>query len=299
MSVEAVYGTPPRDLAEIAAGTAQTSPLIPGSTAIEALEPGSLNRITVLAPPGALERRYVLAQALRALKAGGELLALAPKDKGGSRLGQELKAFGCDVEESGKRHHRICLTKRPKQPAGLDEAIAAGAPRQVEGLGWTQPGVFSWDRIDPGTRLLLERLPKLTGAGADFGCGNGHLASQILQSPGVASLALVDSDRRAIDCARRNLADPRASFAWADVRTLEFADLDFVVMNPPFHDGGSEDRALGQAFIVAAAKALKKGGACWLVANRHLPYEAPLKEQFKRAKLVVESRGFKIYEAHR
>jgi 16S rRNA (guanine1207-N2)-methyltransferase len=83
------------------------------------------------------------------------------------------------------------------------------------------------------------------------------------------------------------------------VRSSELADLDFVVMNPPFHDGGAEDRALGQAFIVAAAKSLKKAGVCWLVANRHLPYEAPLKEHFKRTRLVVESRGFKVYEATR
>jgi 16S rRNA (guanine1207-N2)-methyltransferase len=299
MSTEAVYGIPSRELAEVAAGAVQTSPLIPDSQAIETLGEGSLKRMTILAPPGAIERRYVLARALRALSSEGQLLAMAPKDKGGSRLGQELKAFGCLVEENGKRHHRICLTTRPRELAGVDEAIAAGEPRLIEGLGWTQPGVFSWDRIDPGSKLLMERLPRLSGAGADFGCGIGLLAGQILQSAAVTSLALVDSDRRAIDCARRNVADPRASFAWADVRGSELSHLDFVVMNPPFHDGGAEDRALGQAFIGAAAKALKKGGACWLVANRHLPYEAPLADHFKRAKLVVEARGFKVYEAHR
>ena len=33
-------------------------------------------------------------------------------------------------------------------------------------------------------------------------------------------------------------------------------DLDFVVMNPPFHDGGTEDRSLGEAFIRRAAAVL-------------------------------------------
>ena len=52
-------------------------------------------------------------------------------------------------------------------------------------------------------------------------------------------------------------------------------------MNPPFHDGGTEDQALGQAFIRRAAEALRPGGTLWLVANRHLPYEATLSAAFK------------------
>ena len=38
---------------------------------------------------GTLERRYALALILRALKPGAPLTALAPKEKGGSRLGKE------------------------------------------------------------------------------------------------------------------------------------------------------------------------------------------------------------------
>jgi 16S rRNA (guanine1207-N2)-methyltransferase len=72
-----------------------------------------------------------------------------------------------------------------------------------------------------------------------------------------------------------------------------------VVMNPPFHDGGTEDRALGVAFIAAAAKALRKGGVCWLTANRHLPYEAPLDEAFAKVTLKAERGGYKIYEARK
>ena len=68
-------------------------------------------------------------------------------------------------------------------------------------------------------------------------------------------------------------------------------------MNPPFHDGGIEDKTLGQRFIQRAAESLRNGGSCWLVANRHLPYEAVLAPLFRQVKLVVEVDGFKIYEA--
>lgn len=297
----AVYGAPPAALAAPAAGAAQVSPLAPGSAALEDLADGSLESLVMLAPAGTVERRYALAQALRALKAGGRLVAMAPKDKGGSRVGKELESFGCSVGETAKRHHRICTVTRPAALIGLEPAIRDGGPQQLGDL-WTQAGVFSWDRVDPGTALLLETLPTLSGAGADFGCGIGLLALKVLAEPSVKRLTLLDIDRRAVEAARRNVTDPRAEIRWADVRQsgpggADLADLDFVVMNPPFHDGGAEDKALGQAFIRAARAALRKGGVLWLVANRHLPYEAVLTEVFTAVTQRADRGGFKIFEA--
>ena len=192
--------------------------------------------------------------------------------------------------------------RRPDSPTGIAEAIAQGAPRFVDALGlWSQPGVFSWDRLDPGTALLASRLPPLKGRGADLGCGIGVLSHTVLRGTAVGELHMIDIDRRAVDAARRNVDDSRVRFAWADATGNEpfLADLDFVVMNPPFHDAGAEDRGLGQAFIRRAAQVLKPRGACWLVANRHLPYESVLAGAFKSVRLDIESGGYKVYEARR
>ena len=79
-----------------------------------------------------------------------------------------------------------CVVTRPETIEGLDAAIAAGALQQVEGLdAWSQPGVFAWDRVDPGTALLAQVLPSLKGAGADLGCGFGALSLVALRSPAV------------------------------------------------------------------------------------------------------------------
>ncbi len=296
-----VYGDPPMDLAPPPAGAVQVSPFTPGAMKLEDVASASLDGMVVAAPPGTVERRYVLALALRALKPGAALTGLAPKEKGGSRLGKELQGFGCTVEEVGRRHQRICHTLRPETPLGVDEAIAAGAPQFVEGLGlWSQPGLFSWDRPDPGTRLLISALPQLAGQGADLGSGAGLLAKAILAQPKVTKLALIDLDRRAVEAARRNIGDVRASFHWGDARTAALPDgLDFVVTNPPFHDLGTEDKALGQGFIRRAHALLRKGGVAWLVANRHLPYEGVLTPMFAKVELKADGSGFKVYEARK
>ena len=297
-----LYGRPPVvfDPPSTGAGAAiQTSPLIPGSTALETVPEGSVDDVMIYAPPGVLERRYALALALRALKVGGRLDVMALKDKGGSRLKKELTGFGVEVGETAKAHHRRCIVIKPETLTGIDEAIAEGAARIVPGLeAWSQPGVFAWDRIDAGSALLAQHMPALKGAGVDLGCGYGALATVALRSAAVTSLRLIDLDRRAVEAARKNVEDPRVSIEWADVRTMTAdGELNFVVSNPPFHDGGAEDRRLGQAFIRKAAELLKKGGVAWIVANRHLPYEAELNTAFNRVRLVADAVGYKLFEA--
>src|SRR5690606_6877205 len=120
----ALYGDPPLALDADRSGT-QVSPLVPGAPDLGEVPPGTLEAITILAPPGAIERRFVLAQALRALKPGGRLDVMAPRDKGGARLRRELEGFGLTVEESARAHHRRCRAVRPADALPLDAAIAA------------------------------------------------------------------------------------------------------------------------------------------------------------------------------
>ena len=301
---ENVYGMPPPELVTVAGNATQFSPLMPGAQCLGAVARGSLNGIALLAPAAVAERRYVIAQALRALSPGAQLVVLAPKNKGGSRIAQDLKALGCTFNETAKRHYRICTTSGAGDDTAIEAALAAGKAQYVDALGlWSQPGVFSWNRIDPGSALLLGHLPPLVGRGADLGCGIGVLARAVLALPKVTHLTLIDIDRRAVALSQRNLGlidDNRVALHWADARTFApLSGLDFVVMNPPFHEGGVENQSLGQQFIQRAASALRDGGVCWITANRHLPYEAILKPLFRRVTLIVEDQGYKVYQAHK
>lgn len=300
MILHLLYGVPPPALANVLRDALQTSPLAPGATMLGEIAPGSAASMVMTVPPGTVERRHALALALRALTPDGPLVALGPKDKGGARIRKELEAFGCAVAEDSRNHWRICRTVRPEAPVGLEDAIAEGALRFDATLDlWTQPGIFSWDRIDEGSALLIEALGPLAGHGADLGCGLGLLSRAVLAgSEAVTAIDAVELDARALAAARRNVTDPRATFHWLDVREgLPFTGLDFAVMNPPFHAGGADDVGLGRAFLQCARGVLRKGGVLWMVANRHLPYEAELAGLFAKVEAVRETGRFKIVRA--
>ena len=131
--------------------------------------------------------------ALRAVVPGGAFRVAAPNHQGGTRLRKEMQAFGCTAEETARRHHRIVVCARPDNPKGVDEALANGGPRIVEGLGvWSQPGVFSWDRVDPGSALLLDHLPALERARRGFWLRRWH---SVPRRPGVREGRADDADR--------------------------------------------------------------------------------------------------------
>jgi 16S rRNA (guanine1207-N2)-methyltransferase len=312
-STTALYGRIPvglRDVGQldgVGADARQCAPTVPGAAAaftdLADMPPASLDGILVHAPANTIERRRVLALALRAVKPQARLTVFAANDKGGTRLAAELQAFGCTVTSASKQHHRIVQTTRPDAPTGLEAAIADGAPRLIDDIGaWSMPGLFSWDRLDPGSALLLDHLPALNGRGADLGCGIGLLARAVIAGGGSKHLTLIDVDRRATEMAARNVGPVdgvTVTTLWADARDAKLlpTGLHFVVMNPPFHDAGQEDRGLGQAFITAAARMLGPGGHLWMTANRHLPYEATLAPLFQTVEKIAEAQGYKIYRA--
>ena len=163
----------------------------------------------------------------------------------------------------------------------------------------TAPGTFSADGIDPASALLAETLPQTLGGHViDLGAGWGYLSARLLEHPGLTQLDLVEAEHAALDCARRNISDPRALFHWADATDwAPDTRADTVVMNPPFHTARKAEPELGRAFIRTAAKALKPKGTLWMVANRHLPYETLLTELFAEVEETGGTGKFKVLRA--
>ncbi len=177
----------------------------------------------------------------------------------------------------------------------------AQGPALTEGGFWTAPGVFSADAVDLASALLVDTLPEdMKGTVVDFGAGWGFLSAHVLTRPGVESVHLVEAGHMALECARRNVTDPRASFHWADATSWIPAErADVVVMNPPFHQARASEPQLGQAFVAAAGRILNARGQLWMVANRHLPYEETLRQTFTEVEEIGGDARFKLFRAAR
>ena len=268
--------------------------------------------VLVLPPRQRDALRALFARAIARLSTGGRVLAAMPNQEGAKTGEADLTRLAGPLHVLSKHHCRVFWTgplDGACDPALHQHWLDADAPRVIEdaravgGQFTSRPGLFAWDRIDPASDLLASHLPAdLAGRGADLGAGWGFLATQVLaRNAGVAALDLYEADARALDCARTNLApfaDAAIGFHWHDVATGLSAQYDFIVSNPPFHAQGRADRPeLGRAFIHSAAQALRPRGRLFLVANRHLPYEADLGATFASVRVLAQAGGFKVFEA--
>jgi 16S rRNA (guanine1207-N2)-methyltransferase len=266
--------------------------------------------VLVLPPRQREEARALFARAARHARDGGVVLACMP-NAGGARSGEaDLAQLAGSVAHLSKHKCRVFWTAPLDgrvDAALLDAWRAFDAPRPNAAGYWSRPGLFAWDRVDVASALLAAHLPDdLRGRVADLGAGYGYLSTQVLaRCPHVDGIDLYEAEARALEPARLNMEAAcrdagrgvRVGVHWHDVTAGLPSRYDAIVSNPPFHQGREDLPALGRAFIDAAAAALLPHGCFWMVANRHLPYEATLAARFGEVRTVVAQEGFKVIEA--
>jgi 16S rRNA (guanine1207-N2)-methyltransferase len=254
------------------------------------------------------ESRILLAKALSFLQEGGTMVVSVANDEGAKSIESDVKLLVGNVTTISKNKCRIFwATKHQINTVLMNAWLAMDQPTVIDASHlYSVPGVFSWDRIDSASALLVDYLPTtLSGLGADLGAGNGYLTQQILiKNPNIQNMHAYEAEKRALDCARLNVQlenhQAAVNFYWHDVtKGLPQSNYDFIISNPPFHLGRVDMPEIGKAFILSAAKALKPDGVFWLVANAHLPYEKSLQQHFQKVECVIKKNGFKIYAAHK
>ena len=274
-----------------------------GFTLVERIE-GKFDVVLVLPERQRDQTFGDFAHAFDLLNEGGTVVVCLHNDWGAKRFEKTLGEVAGEVATFSKHHCRVFWAKKTsalKESTLVEWRTFQGLRRVLDGQFWSQPGFFSWNEVDMGSALLVKHLPQgLRGRGADLGAGWGYLAYEVMKNcPNVEGMDLYEADREALEAARRNVGQLNTAYRprgfWCDVPSeLMEGQHDFVIMNPPFHDGRAADAMLGAKFLATAARALKPNGELWLVANRHLPYEHVLEEAFLEKHLVVQEGSFKI-----
>ncbi len=163
--------------------------------------------------------------------------------------------------------------------------------------------VFSRDRLDIGTRLLLQHIPAQgLSEIVDLGCGNGVVGLIAAERNPHARIHFVDESYMAVASAKATFEASglgnSAVFRVADALsgfTPETVDL--VLCNPPFHQQQVVGDFIAWRMFSQAVKVLKRGGELRIVGNRHLNYHAKLKRLFGNVEQLSVDPKFVILRA--
>ena len=247
---------------------------------------------------------YQLAQLAATLPAGTLVLA-AGMDKHLSPHTAALleKYIGPTTRHRGRSRARVFSASIR---SGATPEAAAYSSYICAPLGLTlasAPNVFSRDKLDVGSRFLLDNLHKLAPAEriTDLACGNGVLGLAALRKGLSETLVACDESAMAVASARANLNEHAGN---ADITVVHgdglldvSASSDLTLCNPPFHQQQAVDDFVGRRLLEQAADSMPTHGRLCIVANRHLGYQHVLRRHFGRVELLAENPKFRIWLA--
>ncbi|MFI6654761.1 methyltransferase [Streptomyces sp. NPDC050523] len=184
----------------------------------------------------------------------------------------------------------------------LPDGIGAVSGRTVV----NHAGVFCADRLDIGTRFLLQHLPAgRTGLRVvDLGCGNGVVGTAVALADPAAEVLFVDESFQAVASAeatyKANGVPGHAEFRVGDgLAGVPAGSVDLVLNNPPFHSHQATTDATAWRMFTGARRVLRPGGELWVIGNRHLGYHVKLRKVFGNSQLVAGDPKFVVLKAVR
>jgi 16S rRNA (guanine1207-N2)-methyltransferase len=268
----------------------------------------------IVAPPDRKLARRWLVEAWYVLEAGGTLWLAGANDQGvRSVIADAAALFGAAPVIAYQQGHRLAQAQRGAGTTSLPAwastpGIAPGTWREftIEARGQQLQvcglaGVFAHDRLDDGTRLLLEAMPAPHGARVlDLGCGTGIIGA-LAARLGAAQTELVDANLLAVasasaTLARNTMGNARA-YAADGMPAAPAHSYDIVLSNPPFHIGKAIDYEVAQAFIAQTRQALQPKGQFILVANQFLRYDQLLATLFNKVTCLAQTSSFRVWRA--
>ncbi len=157
--------------------------------------------------------------------------------------------------------------------------------------------IFSKNKIDDGTRSLLESIDKnceLSGRCLDLGCGLGVIAIALTKRFGV-TFDMVDINKTAVKLSKENLIknNVNANVFYSDGFSEVENSYDFVITNPPIKTG----KKLLFELMFSAHEHLNQNGQLILVIRKDHGMESLKKHInsiFGNCEIIDRNKGFYI-----
>jgi 16S rRNA (guanine1207-N2)-methyltransferase len=164
---------------------------------------------------------------------------------------------------------------------------------------YTDNNLFSKDKIDFGTKLLLESITNIYGNVLDLGCGYGVIGIYLRSNYDV-KVDMIDVNKRAIALANKNIElhnlNNINAFESDGYKNI-VSEYDYIVTNPPIRIGKEKLYNL----LISAKDHLKKEGKLILVIRKEQGAKSLNKELEKiySVKIINKKKGYCIITAEK
>lgn len=165
---------------------------------------------------------------------------------------------------------------------------------------YSDNGVFSKDRFDYGTRVLLENIDihSLCGKVLDLGCGTGVVGLILGTLNKNISIDMIDVNERAIELAKENikLNHLNNNIFISDVYFNVNDKYDYIITNPPIRAGKDVIRR----FLLGAREYLDGNGILYFVMRKDHGVKSMIKEleEIYKVEVITKDKGFYIVKCN-
>ena len=161
---------------------------------------------------------------------------------------------------------------------------------------YSDNGVFSKDKFDYGTRLLIDSIDisKLSGNVLDLGCGMGVVGIILGTINKNINIDMVDINERALSLVRDNLTlnKVKANVFSSDIYSNIDKKYDYIITNPPIRAG----KEVVRKFLLGGFDYLNDNGILYFVMRKDHGVKSMIKELENKYNVTIvnKDKGFYI-----
>lgn len=162
-------------------------------------------------------------------------------------------------------------------------------------------GVFSKDRVDFGTNVLLQNLPifKDNAKILDLGCGYGAIGLAVAKSNKTLYVEMIDVNLRAIELVKENIKINKifnANVYESNLYDNVGSTFDYIISNPPIRAG----KKIVFGIINQGFDHLNSRGEIYVVIQKKQGAPSLFKEMenvFGKAEIIAKQNGYFIIKS--